>query len=96
MAPSKSLKRTGFRINNRLRVLISELSHKLGRTVTIQEIANATGTAPNTISSYVNNKQSTRVSLRVLALLIEFFDQYGVRIDMNDLFEVERREASTP
>lgn len=94
MAPRKSLKSTGIRINNRLRVVISGLSHKLGRTVTIQEIADATGAAPNTISGYVNNKQSARVSLRVLALLIEFFDQHGVRIDMNDLFEVKRNNEN--
>ncbi len=86
---------TDVKINHRLRVLISELGYKLNRTVTIKEIAEATGTAPNTISSYVNNRQSTRVSLRVLELVIEYFGKHGMSIDMNDLFEVELREEES-
>ena len=74
---------------------MAQLSHQEGRTVTIAEIARATATAPNTISSYANNK-TERVSLRVLGLIIDYFKAHDMDISMDDLFEiVEKWEGQT-
>ena len=79
-----------IKVEHRLRLLMAELSHKLGHTVTIADVARATTASPNTISSYVNNKNE-RISLRVIGLIIGYFRSHGMDIGMDDLFTISER-----
>lgn len=79
-------------VNHRLRVLIAELGQQEGRTITLSEVARECAVSPNTISNFASNK-SRRVDLRVIGLLIDYFDGYGMEVTLDDLFEIKKRKS---
>ena len=60
-------------IRNRFKILLAQKEARDGRNYTYNDISQATGIAPNTLSAYANQSVS-RFDESILVRLCEFFD----------------------
>ena len=76
-----------YHIDYNLKQLVRNLSAKNGRDYELQQIGRLCGLSRFTVSSIANNS-STRIELRTIEKLLDFFAAQGMPVTIADLFTV--------
>jgi putative transcriptional regulator len=74
------------KITNRFKKMLLKKEYELGRRITIEEISNATGIAPSTLSAWSSNGLTSYKAVTLIALC-DYFD-----CEVGDLLVYERDE----